>query len=96
MFKARGSLKILGDKKIREITYDKGKITGDDMFVFELRFMLDRMEKYGDAVGPSQYFPKGKYEADATAVMLTIRMICDNLQLQGDIPTLKAEEGVDY
>ncbi|MFD9628668.1 hypothetical protein [Peribacillus muralis] len=96
MYKIRGKLNILNDNQEREITVDNGAVTGDEIFEFEIKFVMEQKEKRGEPIGPSLYVPKGKYIADELAVLLLVRSICTDVKLQGDIPeAAEGEEGVD-
>lgn len=97
MFKAKGKLAILADNKEREITVDNGKITGDEIFEFEIKYILNRLAKKNKPVGAANYTPKTEdYTKDSLAVLLVIRDICSVVAFEGDTPTLPYEEGVEY
>lgn len=89
MYKVRGKLIILNDNKVREITVNNGEFTGDTVFAFELKFVLDNMEKNGDAIAYTGYFPEGSYAKDDIAVMTTILEICEEVQFSGDVPQVE-------
>ena len=95
MFKVKGKLSALNDSKVRELTVDKAKLDGDIMYIIEVRTLLEWLEGNKEPVGPGHYRPTGKYLQDETAIMLAAVEVADEVELEGNVPTLpEPEEGV--
>ncbi|HDR4424672.1 TPA: hypothetical protein QCP92_000207 [Bacillus cereus] len=89
MFKVNGVVSIFGDNKRREITVDEqGNITGDEMFKFEVLFLMETMQRRGKAIGPIHYVPDGSYISDVIAISLVVDMICEDAEFIGEWPKI--------
>ena len=85
MFKVNGVVSIFGDNKRREIIVDEhGNITGDELFKFEVLFLLETMQRRGKAIGPVHYVPDGSYISDVIAISLVVDMICEDAEFIGN------------
>ena len=96
MFKA--TIKpLLGDGASRSLTFDNGKITGDEECKNELLRYLYDAETLGFPVGAMNYTPKTKpYWKDEIACYIALEEVFEIETLEGKYPKLKFDEGVVY
>ena len=93
-YKVRG--KLQGSTAIREISFDNGVLTGDTMFLFQVKRLAGLYELDGDF--QNGYTPEGSFAEDALAVLFIAEELCTEIKVSGSYPKWDAtvEEGVIY
>ena len=97
MFKATIKPNTLGDGDTRSLTFDNGKITGDEESKKELLQYLYSVEKLNFPVGAIGYTPTTTpYWKDEIACYVALEEVFEVVELEGKYPKLKFDEGVVY
>ena len=87
----------LGDGATRSLTFDNGKITGDEEAKEKLLSYLYGMETLGFPVGAMGYVPTVKpYWKDEIACYIAAEEVFEIESLEGNYPKLKFNDGVVY